>query len=203
MTTIKTSTKTSTTTITSTKNKIQTTPFSMTTSVKTTSLLTSKTTERKTTNPVTTRTPATPITTSPTRITTRLTSTPTTSTTRSKSTFPSKWLQMPYKDSSSMKKDMLDEFDDEYKDWLGFLTTREIKYVITTPVTTKKIGSVSPRFSDPYDTKSTIKSQWPSDEHAVTVVTPPAKRQHSHLNPSVSERNAVATQQHGKHILIL
>jgi hypothetical protein len=139
---------------------------------------TKQTTTRKTITTI--RTTTTP------RLTNKTTSIPTS--TESKATVG--WFKMQGTTSSLIKKDPSDSFEEEYKDWIEYSTADRIREKIITSTSTSSSSQQQYQQMDYLQTKSNWK--------IATIITPPAKRQHSQQNPVVSERNAVAIATNGK-----
>jgi hypothetical protein len=151
------------------------------------------------TTTTTTSTTTTTVTTTTTKSTTRLstkTSTISTSTKQAAATID--WFKWPTTEPSSINKKPLDDSDEEYKSWLAYLSTNKIQGIITSTVTISTLLSISPRQKYQQIGYFPTKSNW----RIVTINTPANKRQHSQLNPAVSERNAVGIQTNGKSDLI-
>lgn len=96
-------------------------------------------------------------------------------------------------ENPSMKNEPIDDLDEEYRDWLEYLTTNEIQGFLTSTLSDPTSAWISSR-QQPESTQNPLTSKSPIffDPRLVTVATPPAKRHHSQQYPGVSERNAIA-----------
>ena len=200
-TTTTTSTRSTTvTTVTSTTQRSSTTTTRKTTPTATTTTASTKTSTKTTKTTTATTSSATK------KITTTITTEPTSSSTRATSTAKAvtmDWFKLPFEEAADVKKNPQDNFDKEYKEWLAYLTTNEIQGIMTSTVTSETVLPLSPKQQQQGSSSASTKSTWSLDHRAaVTVNTPPAKRQHSQQSPGVSERNAVAIPNNGKNVAI-
>ncbi|CAF1117464.1 unnamed protein product [Rotaria sordida] len=180
-------------TTTTTPSTTVTTASTLMTTISTTRLTESPSTTRLTKPPSTTRLTEPPSTTRLTEppSTTRLTKLPNMITTSSKYEPTADWLQWPYKEIDTNKKDPSDDdFEDEYQDWLDYFTASKNQGIITSTVTPSTLISISSEQPYPYLDHIPTKSKW----KVITINTPPAKRHHSQPNPGVNERNALGIQ---------